>query len=193
MIKIGKHCYCTPKCGIITAKKLWTNYKSDKDFVFLQMRDPLNRIVSFYNNKAIIDPFLKKKPYQPLNVRNISFEEFIEKVKTLDLKKFEYHLGLQTVGVPLKFDHIVMLENYKDDIKVVSEELGIPVEQLMMVENSMNIFKKSVCEDDFYKSATTLIKKKLCLNSGCVPSYLKKQIKQIYHNDYEFLYDRVVI
>ena len=54
MQQVGKHCWCSPKSGIILAESTWQNvHVADSDYKFLQMRDPFNRVVSMYLNKIV--------------------------------------------------------------------------------------------------------------------------------------------
>ena len=54
MQQVGKHCWCSPKSGIILAESTWQNVLvPDSDYKFLQMRDPYNRVVSMFLNKIV--------------------------------------------------------------------------------------------------------------------------------------------
>ena len=54
MQQVGKHCWCSPKSGIILAESTWKNvHVPDSDYKFLQMRDPYNRVVSMFLNKIV--------------------------------------------------------------------------------------------------------------------------------------------
>ena len=54
MQQVGKHCWCSPKSGIILAESIWKNvHVPDSDYKFLQMRDPYNRVVSMFLNKIV--------------------------------------------------------------------------------------------------------------------------------------------
>ena len=54
MQQVGKHCWCSPKSGIILAESIWQNVNvPDSDYKFLQMRDPFNRVVSMWLNKIV--------------------------------------------------------------------------------------------------------------------------------------------
>ena len=53
MQKVGKHAWVTPKCGISLVKNVWANIEKDIDYVFLLARNPYNRLVSVYTEKAI--------------------------------------------------------------------------------------------------------------------------------------------
>ena len=54
MQQVGKHCWCSPKSGIILAESTWQNVLvPDSDYKFLQMRDPFNRVVSMFLNKIV--------------------------------------------------------------------------------------------------------------------------------------------
>ena len=63
MQQVGKHCWCSPKSGIILAESTWKNvHVPDSDYKFLQMRDPYNRVVSMFLNKIVdIDKKSKRK------------------------------------------------------------------------------------------------------------------------------------
>ena len=54
MQQVGKHCWCSPKSGIILAESTWKNvHVADSDYKFLQMREPFNRVVSMFLNKIV--------------------------------------------------------------------------------------------------------------------------------------------
>ena len=103
------------------------SYESEYDnyFKFTIVRNPWDRLLSFYYNK------LHGKDVYGGNYSSFSecntFEDFIYALKPRNLKKCNGHFKLQTEMFPLdSIDFIGKFENFSDDFGIICGEIGIP-------------------------------------------------------------------
>ena len=208
---ISKHCWVTPKCGISFAKKHFGNINiPNDDYKFIIVRNPYERLVSFYCQKVIrytqgekriphycevtkLNKDLEHYKYFEIE-SNISFEDFVKDLSTRNIYKMERHLKPQVVGIEnILFHKVVKLEKFNEDVKDVCEELKIDYESIVKkpVENTYNKLD-SINEPVFDK------KTKWFLENGIPKNYelfynkeIKDLVYKIYQTDFEiFKYEK---
>lgn len=124
--RISKHCWATPKCGIMTAKKYFQFNQENVNFQFVIVRNPYRRIVSFYISKVIKHGAIYGADGQIPHIDetdgllNCTFEELIPHIHSSG----ERHLKPQSDGA-VKYTHFVRLEHWSDDIKLVCDKLNL--------------------------------------------------------------------
>ena len=155
MQKVGKHAWGTPKCGISLVKNVWTNISKDIDYVFLLARNPYNRLVSVYTEKAIdvncryakqhgVSPNdfgtrsnLMRGPSSRFTrfglinkeVIDMSFKDFVMVMDREWLSRQDEHVRYQTSGAPnFKFDDILFLEDLPECFEIPKNKLGIELD-----------------------------------------------------------------
>lgn len=204
---ISKHCWATPKCGISYAKKHFGSINiPNNDFKFIIVRNPYERIVSFYCQKVVrhsqgenqiphycevikISKNLEYYKYFEIEP-NISFENFIKDLEKKDIFKMERHLKPQISNIEnILFHKVVRLERFNDDIKEVCEELNIDYDKLINnpIENTYN--KNNNINFKVYDKTP-----KWFLENGIPQNYelfyteeLKEIVYKIYQSDFEIL------
>lgn len=121
---ISKHCWATPKCGIITAI-LHFDFEKAVNFKFVIVRNPYRRIVSFYISKVVDhgkrENVGSKIPHMPEGHLDCTFEEM---VPFIDINGDRHH-QLQKKGLGLHNIHFVRCEHWVEDIALVCDKLGI--------------------------------------------------------------------
>jgi len=147
-----RNVYVTPKCGLCTVRKLLSEANRDSDIPIIIIRNPYSRLVSFYINKVIYNSLhpdkISKisreelvdatpiKGYRFLRT-DCTFSEFINSLKSRDINKVDRHLLPQSHNFNAKDFKILHLENYLDDIKILCNAVGIPLDWACSVrENS---------------------------------------------------------
>lgn len=91
-------------------------------FKFIVVRNPWNRLVSYYCNKNINGIDLGNSPL------NCSFNEFVNHIVKYEDKYMEHHIQPQTYGLDnIDFDYVVKMENLEKDMKIVCSILEIPI------------------------------------------------------------------
>lgn len=201
---ISKHCWVTPKCGISYAKKHFGNINiPNDDYKFIIVRNPYERLVSFYCQKVIkyfltekriphycevskINKGLEYYTYFEID-SNISFKDFVKDLSTRNIFKMERHLKPQVSGIEnILFHKVVKLERFNEDIKEVCSELNIDYESLMQkpIENTYNKLD-SIKETVFDRTPTWF------LENGIPNNYelfyndeIKKLVYEIYQSDF---------
>ena len=204
--------YVTAKCGSTTLEK-WFESLNDISFEpkcniynFLQIRNPWKRLVSFYGNKVVDHSFVKVtgnlrhgsesslKSAGGESLENCSFRELVTAIYNFD-KQLEAHLQPQVDHMILtkekieNFDRIVRLENFKSDMKLVCNDIGIPISSLDNLRKGES--KKIKGEFGFVGDW----KREKFVEIGGIPKNydvfidddLDKMIRQIYHRDIALL------
>lgn len=155
MQRVGKHAWGTPKCGISLVKNVWANIETDIEYVFLLARNPYNRLVSVYTEKAIdvncryakqhrvkpndfghrsklmIGPSRKFTRFDSINkkVMDMSFKDFVMAMDREWLSRQDEHVTYQTDGAPdWKFDDILFLEDLPKCFEIPRDKLGIELD-----------------------------------------------------------------
>ena len=106
-------------------------YDSEYDdyFKFTIVRNPWDRLLSFYYNK-LHDQDLYKTKFSSFSGCT-SFEDFIYALESRNLKRCNGHFKLQTEMFPQdKIDFIGKFENFATDFNIICGELGIPRQEL---------------------------------------------------------------
>jgi hypothetical protein len=146
--KRGKHVWATPKCGITFVDTHLRHYLRNKDYQYIVVRNPYIRIVSFYSQKIVKKYELGDRHIwhwikNPEESNYITFEEFVYKLNDINVYASERHLVPQTYGiVNEKFNHVVSLENFDEDIKIVCDELELPYYEIIS-KNKENTYVKT--------------------------------------------------
>ena len=105
-----------------------------KDYYkFVVVRNPWKRVVSYYKNKKIL--MRHKNITFPIdrNYHNetgdITFDELVKIIANSPKHSREDHVADQYIGLEtVKFDKIVKLENFDNDMKSIQKKLQIPVD-----------------------------------------------------------------
>lgn len=105
-------------------KKITVNIEDYFKFVFV--RNPWDRILSTFLNKAVkgADKKNQLKRYSPF--KDSSFGEFVYSIKNSDVDHEERRIRSQLKFVPDYVDFIGKFENITADMNRVCEEIGIP-------------------------------------------------------------------
>jgi len=155
MQKVGKHAWGTPKCGISLVKNVWTNIEKDIDYVFLLARNPYNRLVSIYTEKAIdvncryakqhkikpsdfpsrsnlmVQPCKKFTRFDLIGKApmDMSFKDFVMAMDREWLSRQDEHVIYQTENAPdFEFDDILWLEDLPECFEIPKDKLGIELD-----------------------------------------------------------------
>ena len=102
--------------------------KWDDHFKFTIVRNPWERLLSFYLNKLhtvqdhLITSYIQGTP---------NFKKFVHTLRRSNLKTCNNHFRLQTQMFPLdKIDFIGRFENFQQDFNIICDKIGIPQKQL---------------------------------------------------------------
>jgi hypothetical protein len=102
--------------------------KWDDHFKFTIVRNPWERLLSFYLNKlhTHLDPLITS------HIQGIpSFKKFVHTLWRSNLKTCDVHFRLQTRCFPLdKIDFIGKTENLQEDFNTICDKIGIPKQEL---------------------------------------------------------------
>tara|TARA_Y100000022_G_scaffold46122_1_gene38685 strand:+ start:1509 stop:2246 length:738 start_codon:yes stop_codon:yes gene_type:complete len=127
MQQVGKHCWCSPKSGIILAENVWQNVNvSDSNYRFLQMRDPYNRVVSMFLNKIVdIDvrhlADVRREAWVPWDPD----AEFDPEVRARVYKNYLTHHGQGCYNLPLDPDKSLLDFTFRDFVNDVLTQLDL--------------------------------------------------------------------
>jgi hypothetical protein len=184
----GNHVWATPKCGITFVDMYLKDYEKDIDYQYIVVRNPYIRIVSFYCQKIIKKYEIGHRNllhwYDNETSNYITFEEFVKKLNEINVFYAERHLAPQTNGIfGLKFNKVVSLENFNEDIKDVCINLNIPYDEIIS-KNIENTYDKV---DDIEASVHN--KKPDWFIQNGIPSepslFYTDELKEIVYNEYK--------
>ena len=156
--QLSKHCWATAKCGISLAEIYFKGVDRPNNYTFIVVRNPYSRLTSFYMNKVVYQgnpPWDYKDSYDNEIIiphlgsgnTGFSFEELVHELKKVNIRGAERHLKPQCVGVlGREFDKWVQLENFKEDIREVCEELDFDYD--VITERKSNHFPR--IDIDYY-------------------------------------------
>ena len=101
-------------------RRLWKPELYEDYFKWSVVRNPWDRLVSTYKNKAC-------KGYGPWrNFKNLTFSDFI--INKEEIK--DSHIIPQKNRLPDDIDFIGRFENYQEDFDIICDKIGIPRQQL---------------------------------------------------------------
>ncbi|MFC1866518.1 sulfotransferase family 2 domain-containing protein [Thermodesulfobacteriota bacterium] len=99
--------------------KLYNGY-----FKFAFVRNPWDRLVSCWKNKVVDSNYYRFSDKQLLKMQ--SFENFVEFVKSKDIKRCDHHIRLQSKLIDLNVvDFIGRFERFEEDLIKVTQIIGI--------------------------------------------------------------------
>ena len=105
-------------------KQNWDEY-----FRFTIVRNPWDRLLSFYQNK--LHNIQIEDTEFSIFKGCIDFKKFVYAIKERDLERCDGHFKLQSQMFPLdKIDFIGRFENLQGDFNTVCDKIGIPQQQL---------------------------------------------------------------
>ena len=107
-----------------TPKKITVNIEDYFKFVFV--RNPWDRILSAFLNKAVMGASKKNQLKRYAQFKDSPFSEFVYSIKNSDVNREERHIRSQIKFVPDYIDFIGKYENITADMNRVCEEIGIP-------------------------------------------------------------------
>jgi len=137
------------------------NLKKFKDYEkVLLFRDPVERLYSFYKDKILQkkrDNFIKKNKTNVIS-SNVSFNEFVNKLKKVPQNEYQHHLHLQTSGVNRKWiDKIIKLKDLNNYLKKMA---NYTVSNENITEGKTNITKYTVALNLYTKISLDILKEK---------------------------------
>lgn len=158
----------------------------DGIFKFTFVRDPVQRVFSFYKNKILDFDSSVSPHYYRLGIKKTdSFNDFVDKLIRLDFSQLEEHLMPQSFfcfddGV-LKVDYIGKMETISDDWKIIEDISGFKI--LLTVTNKTNKVEKKLEINEESKNKLINYYQEDCNNFGyhngleqSVVEGLKKQV-----------------
>jgi hypothetical protein len=192
--QLSKHCWATPKCGISFAEKHFLDIDRNINYKFIMVRNPYNRLVSFYINKVVYqgnppwnlkDTYVDEVTIPHLGKGNtgISFEEFIKLLSGVNVYSAERHLKPQSNGVlNMKFNKIVKMESFIEDIKEVCEKLDFNYDKI--IQKKSNHFERdsSITKKVFDKPSNWFRENSIPKNYEL---FYTQELKDIVFNLYE--------
>lgn len=146
----GPHCWTSPKCGIRTCETLFKDFTvpDKREYKFLVIRNPYSRTVSFYKSKVVYHDYrvddlhieipkertLKREsipiPHIKIGHSAVTFREFIGFLEQNGASG-DRHVTPQSINTSgIRFDRIVRLENWSEDIELVGRDLEVEEELL---------------------------------------------------------------
>tara|TARA_B100000902_G_scaffold104351_1_gene106556 strand:- start:1563 stop:2144 length:582 start_codon:yes stop_codon:yes gene_type:complete len=129
--------------------KLESTYPIKGMFKFTFVRNPWDRLASFYINNYESDKKNKEKPL-PAN----TFDEFVEIIDSSDVSKCNRHFILQTCIYPVNdIDFLGHFENFNNDFNYVCDTLRIKTKNW----GHRNRSKRSKRYTEYYDSKTKKI------------------------------------
>lgn len=188
--RISKHCWATPKCGIMTASKYF-EFEKAIDFQFVIVRNPYRRMVSFYISKVIEHGAAYGADRQIPHIGktgvhlNCTFEEVLPHVSVLG----ERHLRLQLDKVT-KFAHFVRLEHWAEDMKLVCDKLDLDYDKYKSVGVNRSLTTDIITRYVGDKPPSWFRKKGIPSDySLFYNDQTKKLVYDLYKKDFDWLVD----
>jgi len=101
----------------------------DDYFKFAMVRNPWDRLVSCWKNKVVRKNMFRFTDEKRDRMKE--FKNFVEYVSTLDIKKCDQHIRLQSELIDLNnVDYIGRFENFDKDLKYILNILDIEVTEI---------------------------------------------------------------
>lgn len=120
-------------------------------FTAMLIRNPYSRIVSSFL-QVLEHGGLRKQLSDALNltseqVKSLTFRQFLEGIKKVDLDQCDGHLRRQVSGCmwnhPKNIDYIIRVESIRDDLLYLHQRFAYPIENIKFLETPKNVKGKA--------------------------------------------------